>query len=216
MSDFEVVGLSGQVANCHVYDLHEAIKASKYPMSVDVHKVDDSITKTVCGLGKAPRGSGHDNFLKGIHVAFDLTLSNKAWVEAERYHFFEIVSSQSTMHCAVKFKLANQCNEYVDPEIILVIQKKIDLYNEVREERDNCKIMERVNELNFMLTQLYLQILYNLPSGFRLTARISTNYQQLKTIYFQRKDHRLPEWRSFCRWMHNLPYFDEIVLGKES
>ena len=61
----------------------------------------------------------------------------------------------------------------------------------------------------------YLEILYNVPSGFELTARISTNYCQLKTVISQRKNHRLPEWREFCEHMtENLPRFKEIVLGE--
>ena len=47
----------------------------------------------------------HGQFLTGIRVAFDLTFSNKAWVEAERYRFLEFVSSQSTMHRITKFDL---------------------------------------------------------------------------------------------------------------
>lgn len=42
---------------------------------------------------------------------------------------------------------------------------------------------------------------------------MSTNYRQLKTIYHQRKKHRLPEWRSFCEWIETLPMFKELCLG---
>lgn len=49
--------------------------------------------------------------------------------------------------------------------------------------------------------------------GLRLTARITTNYRQLKTIYQQRKNHRLPEWRAFCAWIETLPRA-EFITGK--
>ena len=58
----------------------------------------------------------------------------------------------------------------------------------------------------------YLRVLYNIPTGFRLTARMTTNYRQLKTIYYQRKKHRLPEWREFCEWIETLPKFRELIL----
>ena len=47
-----------------------------------------------------------------------------------------------------------------------------------------------------------------------LTQGIVTNYLQLKTIYNQRKNHRLPEWRLFCDWIKTLPY-SEWITGNE-
>ena len=60
----------------------------------------------------------------------------------------------------------------------------------------------------------YLQILYSNPAGFELTARMTTNYRQLKTIYTQRRSHRLPEWQDFCRWIETLPHSEFITGGK--
>lgn len=48
------------------------------------------------------------------------------------------------------------------------------------------------------------------PSGLLLTARITTNYLQLKSIYAQRKTHRLPEWKQFCMWVEGLPLVKEL------
>ena len=62
--------------------------------------------------------------------------------------------------------------------------------------------------------EMYLEILYSNPAGFRLTARMTTNYRQLKTMYLQRKDHRLPEWRAFCKWIETLPHADFITETK--
>ena len=59
----------------------------------------------------------------------------------------------------------------------------------------------------------YLEILYSNPCGFKLTAGMTTNYRQLKTIYYQRKTHRLPEWREFCAEIEKLPMFKELCLG---
>ena len=86
-----------KVDNIKVYDLQESITASKYPMAVDTKKCTDEVTKTVKALAQSAKGEGHDQFLTGIRIAFDLTCSNKMWVELERYRFVEFVSSQSTM-----------------------------------------------------------------------------------------------------------------------
>ena len=91
-----------EITNHNVYNLDNAIRASKYPIASDVTTTDCEITNTVRSLGKTKRGSGEDNFLNGILVSFDLTCSNKMWIEFERYHFADIVSSQSTMHRITK------------------------------------------------------------------------------------------------------------------
>jgi hypothetical protein len=61
----------------------------------------------------------------------------------------------------------------------------------------------------------YLEILYTNPAGFELTARMTTNYRCLKNIYYQRRNHRLPEWREFCAWIETLPYAKELILREE-
>ncbi len=182
------------VKNVMVYGLGESIAASKYPMAVDTSACTPDMTERVQILAGSKPGTGHDQFLTGIVVQFDVAFSNKAWVEAERYHFFDFVSSQSTMHRITKLDVKKQCNEYVDPEIIAIMERKITEYNADKTPEN------------------YLRILYNVPSGYRLTARMTTNYRQLKTIYFQRRNHRLPEWREFCQWIETLPYFKELCL----
>ena len=186
------------IDDVQVYGLEKSIKASKYPFAIDPDKATTEITERTIALGCADKGSGHDNFLKGIIVQFDLTCTNKMWVEAERYHFFDIVSSQSTMHRIAKFDLSGQCSPYVEPVIVEILSKLVEDYKENPTPEN------------------YLRLLYSTPSGLRLTARITTNYQQLKTIYYQRKDHRLPEWREFCQWVLTLPHFKELCVKEYS
>lgn len=184
------------VSNVSVYGLEDSIRASKYPMAPDVGVCTSAVTNTVRGLAASSVGSGHDQFLTGIIVQFDLTFSLKAWTEAQRYHFLDFVSSQSTMHRIARFDVKEQCNEYVDGVMLGRLNELIEEYN-----KDSTP-------------EKYLHVLYNIPTGFRLTARMTTNYRQLKTIYHQRKDHRLPEWRSFCEWIESLPMFKELCLDE--
>ena len=142
-------------------------------------------------MAKSGKGEGHDNFLNGIVVQFDLTFTVKAWTELERYHFIDFVSSQSTMHRITKFDLDNAYIEYVDKEIVEIMKRKVAEYNSLEESEEK--------------SQKYLEILYSNPCGMKLTARMTTNYRQLKTIYAQRKSHRLPEWREFCEEIKKLP-----------
>ena len=194
------------ISNIKVYDLEESMRAAGYPMRTDLDETLD-FTKDwgrAQRLTKASRfNAAHAQFLTGIVVNFDLTFSNKAWIEAERYRFLNFVSSQSTMHCITKFGLRNQCNEYVDERIITIVQEYIDLYNSLTAQDEETIEFKK---------NLYLKILYNLPSGFQLTARMTTNYRCLLNIYNQRHDHRLPEWREFCnQLLEELPFFRELV-----
>lgn len=207
------------ITNVNVYGFENAIKCSKYPMSVNISTLNTDITNTVKKLGNAQNGSGHDNFLKGIIVQFDLTMTPKMSVELERYHFIDFISSQSTMHRITKFDLDKAYIEYVDKRIIDIMKDKVNEYNKLVELTkdksfyDNNKWdIENEKEYKEVLNNLYLEILYSNPCGFKLTAGMTTNYQQLKTIYYQRKNHRLPEWRTFCEWIETLPYFKEICL----
>lgn len=214
MSEYVVKSCDGLVSDCHVYDLDESVRASKYPMAVDHNKTNSEITDRTKSLGRTGMGEGHDNFLSGIVVNFDLTITNKMWVEAERYHFFQIVSSQSTMHRISKIgENRDNFDSHVDTRTLSILNEKIAEYNRLSSlaTPDDLTVTQKRDEL---LKEAYLDILMNVPAGLKLTARISTNYRQLKTIYYQRKNHRLPEWRKFCNWMETeLPHFKELCLN---
>lgn len=186
MSEYNVADY-GSITNTKVYGLDESIKRAKYPMSVNVDELNSEITKGIIALATSEKGEGHDNWLNGVIVQFDLEYTVKAWTEAERYHFLDFVSSQSTMHRIAKFDLDNQYSEYTDKRTIEVVKELVAKYNETKDPED------------------YLRILYSNPCGFKLIAGMTTNYRQLKTIYAQRKNHRLPEWREFCKWIETLP-----------
>lgn len=208
-----------RVENVKVYDLEESLAAARYPMIADLKGIDLTL-----GIEKEhslergtqlahAKGGGHDQFLTGIRIAFDLTFTNKAWVEAERYRFLEFVSSQSTMHRITKFNLSEQYNEYVDKRVIEIMEEKLDDYNDLiktikNTPKDNKALLEELEELR---KEKYLGLLYTNPAGFELTARLTTNYRCLKNVYQQRKNHRLPEWREFCEWIETLPYAKELI-----
>ena len=189
------------IKNVQIYGLEESIRASKFPMAVDTDKCTSEITERTISLGSVATGTGHDNFLKGIIVQFDWTFTPKCSVEVERYHFIDFVSSQSTMHRITKFDLDKAYIEYVDKVMINRMKGLVERYNTMTKEQQNSDEGK----------ELYLKILYSNPCGMFLTARMTTNYQQLKTIYQQRRYHRLPEWQWFCDWCETLPYFLELT-----
>ena len=194
---------TGVVSSARIYEMLETMRASGYPMQTEKIDYATSNIKDLprcINLVKASEtdNAAHAQFLSGILVAFDLTFSIKAWTEAERYKFLVFDSSMSTMHKIAKMDYDKAVNEYVDERIKPIIEEKIMLYN-AETDAENKK-------------KLYLNLLYSVPVGFRLTARMNTNYRCLRNIYKQRKDHRLPEWREFCQWIETLPYAKEFLM----
>jgi|GEM_PF-4117875 len=147
------------VSNVNVYGMDSAVMGSKYPMAVDLTKVDGTIVPRTHALASAKPGSGHDNFLNGIIVQFDLTFTNKAWVEAERYHFLDFISSQSTMHRITKFNLDEVYISYTDPRIIEIMKEKVNSYNELTQKISDKKLAGEVfnkdsDTLNYLVCSM--------------------------------------------------------------
>lgn len=188
-----------EIKHVHVYGINETLSYARFPMlpldKPELAFQEEDGNKTLGRakrLGNTPIGSGHDNFLKGITVVFDVDFTNKVWVQAERYHWFEIISSMSTVHALTKTRIdESMFSEYTDK---VIINRLI----EIQQTYTNNPTKDNL-----------LRLLYSCPAGITVRAGITTNYRQLKTIYEQRHNHVLPEWREFCQFLLTLPHFVE-------
>lgn len=189
-----------QINNTSVYGIDKAIKASGNPMrtEIDNGEVSEKDIARAIKLGATRNGEGHDNFLKGFLVQMDLTAPLYFWKQAQRYHWFDFVSSQSTMHCLLKFDVSSQCVSDTNKEVISIIQILVEKYKNIPDTDPN-KITK------------WRELVASLPCGFCLSATMTTNYQQLKTMYLQRRYHKLKEWQVFCTWCESLPHFIEFT-----
>jgi len=95
------------ISGTEVYGLEKAIKASGNPMRtmIETGPLEEKDMARAFRLGQTHHGEGHDNFLKGIIVQMNVTAPLFWWKQAQRYHWFDFVSSQSTMHCLLKFSI---------------------------------------------------------------------------------------------------------------
>ena len=203
------------ITNYNVYDLEQTLVASGYAMIEDYSeqeiikeqnnlildidtcaKDENRHVKRALKLSKAPLNSGHVSFAKGIVVNMDITFTNKAWIEFQRYHFADIITGMSTMHRISKFDLDSAFNQYTDPQIINRLKELQEVYLTTRDKED------------------YLKLLYSTPAGLEMTGRVTTNYLQLMNMWSQRHNHRLPEWRQFCEELiDKLPLFKEFLIA---
>lgn len=187
-------------------------------------------------LGSVPTGTAHDNFLKGIIVQFDITYSVYWTPQFQRYHFADIISSTSSMYTLTKIDLNDAVNEYVLPQTKDHIVQLIEVYNDALSQGNKTvskiikyKSMGKIETIRFSsktngimklpeeivteipIEDLYMYIIASCPQGLEKTMRVSTNYLQLKTMWHQRRNHKLKDWQVFCNEIEKLPYFKELT-----
>ena len=208
------------IKNTEVFGLKRAIIASGNPMKMgeintkeyphDLSELKVRDVNRAVSLGSNPVGSAHDHYLMGVHVQADILYPQYWTIEAERYNWFEILSSQSKMH---KLTLMGKNEDFKGMFNKYVLQSTIDNVKELIDEYNNQKVNEGSKETLYCH---FMKCISNLPLGFEMWMTFDTNYLQLKTMYLQRKAHKLIEdWGSFCEWCEELPMFIELTGVKE-
>ena len=225
-----------EVKNVRVYDLVESITSCRNAMRLEMPEYSEEefnkglerAKKLVRASKNSPNVKCHDNFLTGIRVSFDLKYTQYITKQFQRYHWFDYVSSSSLMHRLVKMDANAICNKYVSKTSVEQLDKDIKEYNEIAsmeaypiegnpivfELRDGTTVTAETK--GEALYYAYMKCISDCPMGAELFVRVSTNYKQLQTIYWQRKDHKLKEdWGEFCKFVEQLPYANELIIGNE-
>ena len=185
-----------KITNTEVYGIDFSERVSGFPMRTefDSNEPQSKMENRMEKLGNAKQGSGHDCALKGIGVIFELEY-DMFWIpQLQRYHFIDFISSSSSMH---KAKLGVKFNDRVDERSKVVANEYIAKYNENPNE----------DTLEDMLS--------NLPQGQLKYSGMTTNYLQLKSMYWQRWSHKTLIWKKFCAWCESLPKFVEYCCNGE-
>lgn len=215
-----------KVQNIKIYDLEESIIASRNAMRLTPPKYTkeefEQSLERAKKLAKTPNGSGHQTFLSGIRVSFDIKYPNYISPELQRYHWVDIVTSASKIHRLMEMDLDMCCNKYVTKSMIEEMQVHIAKYKAIKEDKEDNIYFWEMRDGSYHKTETkedslyfaFMRCISNCPQGIELFMRVSTNYLQLKTIYHQRKNHRLVEdWvDGFCvDFVEKLPYFEEFI-----
>lgn len=161
-------------------------------------------------------GSSHRKFLRMLPVIVDVTAPLYWWKEFDTYKVGTVANSCSTMHKihAKEFVVDDFSFDHVTHENIIV--------DDV-EYSPNATIIEYIKVLN-ALREKYLEtkdkqywytMINMLPSSYNQKRTVMLNYEVLANIYKSRKNHKLDEWREFCKWIETLP-FSSLITGEEA
>lgn len=152
----------------------------------------------------ASAGTDHRKFMRMMPVYVRITAPLYWWKEFDTYKVGTVANSCSTMHKiqAKEFKLENFSHEHMDIASETCLETTIGYLNLFRQ-----SFLENHSK------DIWWQMIQLLPSSYNQTRNVMMNYEVLANIYKSRKDHKLDEWRDFCKWIEELPY-SALIAGK--
>ena len=168
----------------------------------------------------AKAGTDHRKFMRMMPVYVRITAPLYWWKEFDTYKVGTVANSCSTMHKiqAKEFKLYDFSTEHMLPESIENINNIIDSLNAARDlylAYDEARNYYAKKSLLIpSKKQLWWQLIQLLPSSYNQTRNVMLNYEVLHNIYHARKNHKLDEWREFCKWIETLE-FSFLITGED-
>lgn len=147
-------------------------------------------------------GNEHRKFARFIYVSMDVTAPLYWFKEFDTYKVGVSSNSCSTMHkiSAKEFELSDFSTEHLNTENLLVFESVIKMLN------NNRKLYLETKDKND-----WWQMIQLLPSSYNQKRTITMSYENVFSIIHQRENHKLDEWREFCKILKGLPYVKEIT-----
>ena len=151
-------------------------------------------------------GTDHRKFMRMIVMYVDVTAPLYWWKEFDTYKVGTVRNSCSTMHKITdkEFTLDDFSYEHMSYDMVDVLNKIIEVLN-----------IRRDDFLETKQKTFWWDIIQILPSSYNQRATVMLNYEVLRNIYHARKNHKLDDWRAFCKWIESLPYSELITGGDE-
>ena len=152
-------------------------------------------------------GAEHCKFMRMIHVCVDVDMPRYWWSEEDTYHF-NTKNSCSTMH-----KLLNNVNP-ITRDLFVLCDEDLDIADLVIERLETLRVEFKQSKDNDYKNRLLVRAKRLLMEGFLQLRTLDTTYAELRSEYFQRRNHRLKEeWQdTFCKWIESLPYAKELIM----
>ena len=198
-----------------VMNLENAIRGARNPMNswdrMDSYydengqyvlgEQDLSLARRLCQAG-----SDHRKFIRQIFVSVDITAPLYWWKEYDTYKVGTVANSTSTMHKihANPFELSDFSCDHMDAETLEQMEQLVGFLEKLRQ-----KYLEGKDK------QYWYDMIQLLPSSYHQMRTCTLNYENLRNIYWARRQHKLEEWRTVCRWIESLPYAAELITLSE-
>ncbi len=197
------------IENVSVYNIARAVYSARNALN-SWDKSDSDLERDILGqndLALARKlccaGSDHRKFLRQIMVSMDITAPLYWWKEFDTYKVGTVANSCSTMHKihAAPFTRDDfSCDRMTDPALAQLDA----LIAFLEAERQAFCETKDVSHWHNMIQLL--------PTSYNQKRTVTLNYEVLLSMYHARRNHKLPEWRTFCEIIAGLPYFSEICL----
>jgi hypothetical protein len=186
------------------------------------YRIGENDHDLMMNLAKA--GRSHSKYRRMVNVTCDINAPLYWWKEYDTYKVGTVANSCSTMHKiqAKEFTLDDFSHEHLDRDLLLGLA-----VNEERREDDlaitaGSWLEVTISMLNCYRTEYlkthdkhwWWQMIQLLPSSYNQLRTVQLNYEVLANMYHDRKNHKLDEWREFCKWIESLPY-SEIIIGEK-
>ena len=168
-------------------------------------------------------GTEHRKYMRIMPVYVRITAPLYWWKEFDTYKVGTVANSCSTMHkiAEKEFTVDDFSCEHLGVFIPAEKNGGVEDYKNLW----IAALEETIDYLNVARTfynretdpklkkDYWWQMIQLLPSSYNQTRNVMMNYEVLANIYRQRKNHKLDEWREFCKWIASLPY-SELITGK--
>ena len=195
---------------------HEELKNyfTEYGVNFYIGENDMKLAQT---LIKA--GNEHRKFMRQIFVSVDITAPLYWWKEFDTYKVGTVANSTSTMHKLATTPITLDCFEIddYDRNLSLADNPKDDdgLDNISTFEEDIIYVLENIRQkyLETKDKRYWKELVRWLPESWLQKRTITMNYENVRNMYFQRRNHKLTEWsESFIKWVESLPYAEELIM----
>ena len=200
-----------RITNTSVMNFENAIRGARNPMNSwakgDSRYEGDAFIFGPNDLDLAKRlcraGRDHRKFIRQIFVSVDIQAPLYWWKEFDTYKVGTVANSTSTMHKihSKPFDVEDFSHDHLTPDGLSVLRQLVDSLEDFR------RLYLETKDKQYWYTLIQL-----LPSSYNQLRTCTMNYENIRQIYFARKEHKLEEWRSLCGWMEKLPYFKELFL----
>ena len=203
---FVIEGMRNPMNSWDKSDSHTCIKDGEFCNDYCLGENDRSLMNKL-----SYAGTDHRKFMRMMPVYVRITAPLYWWKEADTYKIGTVANSCSTMHKIQEkeFTLDDFSHEHlVKTNLLDIIIDDLNsnrtIYNDYYNQSDEFKA-------KFSKKDVWWQMIQLLPSSYNQTRNVMLNYEVLVNIYKSRKNHKLDEWREFCKWIEGLPFSDLIT-----